>query len=263
MITNRSAGIMVGILYIVGTVAGILSRVATQPLFGAADSLASIAADERRLLLGALLVLTMSLALAMVPVVAFPILKRHSEVLALGYLLFRGALETLATAVTIVAWLLLAALGRDYAGAGSADAARLQVLGAAARSVEDGGAVLLGIIFPLGALMFYMVLYRANLTPRWLAGWGLIGVVPYLVAGLLAFFRVISLDSTTYTLLVLPLGVQEMVLAVWLIVRGFNPAASAPDAVRVKTGNALSTASVPVGTSAIQGTGPARATFEL
>jgi hypothetical protein len=227
MITNRSAGIMVGSLFIMGTVAGILSRVATQPLLGAADPLASVAADERRLLLGALLVLTMGLALALMSVVAFPILKPHSEVLALGYLLFRGALEMLATAVTIVAWLLLAALGRDYATAGSADVAALRALGAAARSVGDGGGVLLGIIFPLGALMFYAVLYQAHLIPRWLAGWGLLGVIPYLAAGLLAFFQAIGLDSTTYTLLVLPLGVQEMVMAVWLIARGFNPGASA------------------------------------
>jgi hypothetical protein len=226
MNTNRSAGIIVGLLYIVGTVAGVLSAVVTKPLFGAADPLASVAADERRLRLGALLVLTMGLALALVPVVAFPILKRHHEVLALGYLIFRGALEMLTYAVTIVAWLLLAALGRAYAGAGSADLAGLRALGAAARGVADSGTVLASIIFPLGALMFYAVLYRANLIPRWLAGWGLLVVIPYLAAGLLALFRAIGLDSTTYTLLVLPMLVQEMVMAVWLIVRGFNPAAS-------------------------------------
>jgi hypothetical protein len=143
----------------------------------------------------------------------------------------------LATAVTIVAWLLLAALGRDYATAGSADAG-LRALSAAARSVGDGGGVLLGNIFPLGALMFYAVLYQANLIPRWLAGWGLLGVLPYLAAGLLAFFRAIGLDSTTYTLLVLPLGLQEMVMAVWLIARGFNPGASAAPAPRAPLGAA-------------------------
>ncbi len=72
--------------------------------------------------------------------------------------------------------------------------------------------------------MCHWVLFRSRLVPRWLSGWGLLAVVPYLAYALLATFGTQS--STLEGLLDAPLGVQEMVLAVWLIVWGFNPAAT-------------------------------------
>jgi uncharacterized membrane protein len=76
-------------------------------------------------------------------------------------------------------------------------------------------------VFCLGALMFYHVLYRSGLVPRWLSGWGLLGILLYLAAALLVLFGQINPDSTQ-VVLELPLAVQEMVLAVWPIVKGFN-----------------------------------------
>ena len=94
MNTNRKIAVMVGVLYIMGTVTGVLSVLVTQPILGASDYLTQIAANENQMVTGALLVLAMGFSLAMVPVLLFPILKKHDEILALGYLIFRGALET-------------------------------------------------------------------------------------------------------------------------------------------------------------------------
>jgi hypothetical protein len=80
--------------------------------------------------------------------------------------------------------------------------------------------------------MFYTVLYQANLLPRWISGWGLIGVVLYEAAGLLHLFALIGQTSTIMLVLVLPIGMQEMVMAVWLIVKGFNPSAEARDTAK-------------------------------
>jgi hypothetical protein len=70
--------------------------------------------------------------------------------------------------------------------------------------------------------MFYYLLFQARLVPRWLSGWGLLGAVPYLLAGFLVMFGVIEHFGSLDALLRMPLGVQEMVLAVWLIVKGFS-----------------------------------------
>lgn len=83
------------------------------------------------------------------------------------------------------------------------------------------------IVFCLGALMFYYVLYRSRLVPRWLSGWGLLAAVPYLAEGLLDMLDLVSPLSTVVTVMDLPLAAQEMVLAVWLIAKGFNPSATA------------------------------------
>ena len=84
-----------------------------------------------------------------------------------------------------------------------------------------------GIIFCLGALMFYAVLYQSRLVPRWLSVGGLAAVIPYLAAEFLALFALLDPLSATASLLFVPMAVQEMVLAVWLIVKGFSPAAIA------------------------------------
>lgn len=83
------------------------------------------------------------------------------------------------------------------------------------------------IVFIPGALMFYSVLYRSRLVPRRISGWGLIAAVPFLAAAFLNMFGVLDVDSSISTLCDMPMAVQEMVLAVWLIVKGFNPKAMA------------------------------------
>ena len=101
MNANKTTARTVGILYIVGTVAGILSVVSTGPVRNAQDYIISVPANETRLVVGALFVLTMGLALAMVPVMMFPILRRHNEALALGYVVFRGGLEAVGYLVIV------------------------------------------------------------------------------------------------------------------------------------------------------------------
>jgi hypothetical protein len=71
--------------------------------------------------------------------------------------------------------------------------------------------------------LYYLVFYRSQLIPRWLSVWGLVGTVLGLAAGLLVLFRSIDLVSGTQVVLNLPIAVQEMILAVWLIVKGFSP----------------------------------------
>ena len=92
--TYRKTAGTVGVLYIIGTVAGVLSVVFTGSILGDPNYLVKVSANANQIITGALFVLIMGLALAMVPVVIFPILKKYNEVLALGYVVFRGALET-------------------------------------------------------------------------------------------------------------------------------------------------------------------------
>ena len=78
----------------------------------------------------------------------------------------------------------------------------------------------------LSALVFYSVLYRYGLVPRWLAGLGLAAALLYLPTVVLAIFGVVGREGTTTNLIALaiPFAVHEMVLAAWLIVRGFDTA---------------------------------------
>ena len=223
---NKTAGI-VGVLYIIGTIAGILSVVLTGPFLEGPDYLTKISANQIQFIIGALCILVMGLALVMIPMLMYPILKKWNEPLALGYIVFRGALETGFYLAMTIALLILVPLSQAYGKAGAPDASSFQALGTLVLAGRDILDPLNAVIFPLGALMFYYLLYQSNLIPRWISGWGLIGIVPFLAASLLVLFGYLDPMSLVRNLLYLPLALQEMVMAVWLIGKGFNPSALA------------------------------------
>ena len=216
---HRKTAVIVGVLFIIGTVSGILSAVFTGPILDDPDYLMSVSAHEGQLMLGAFLVLVMGLSLSMVPVMMFPLFKKTNEGLALGAVIFRGALEGTVYLAMVICWLFLVLLSREYTAVGSSQASHFQTLGAILVEANNQINPVLEIVFSLGALMFYTLFYQSRLIPRWLSIWGLVGAVLYFAAGLLAFF---GMDAE---ILVALLGLQEMVLALWLIVKGFNPAA--------------------------------------
>jgi hypothetical protein len=225
MNTYKNIARTMGILYILGTLSGILSRVVTGPLQSTQDLLAGVSANGNQIALGAFFVLTMGMALAMIPVVAYPVLRKHDEILALGYVVFRGALESVAYLAIVVSWLLLRPLSLVYQ-ASSPKAANLQALASVLFKTNEL-TVFLMIVFCLGGLMFYYLLFQSKLVPRWLSGWGLIALTMNLAAGLLVMFGFFGSNSLISDVLQIPIFLQEMVLAVWLIVKGFNPSAIA------------------------------------
>lgn len=216
MTGTRKIARTVGTLYIVGTVAGILSAVVAGPYLKQAGATARVG-GEGRVVAGSLLVLLMGFSLAMIPVVLFPLLRRVSEVLALGAVLFRGALEAVAYVAVAFTWLGLVTIGRASAGAGADQAAGLVSLRTVLLGAEEWTTLVLAIVFCLGALMIYGAFFVSRLVPRWLSGWGLVGAVLYLSV---PFLDLVGWDG--FGALMAPLAVQEMVLAAWLIVKGFD-----------------------------------------
>jgi hypothetical protein len=163
----------------------------------------------------------MGLALAMVPVMMFPILRKQNEPLALGYIVYRGALETFTTIAMVGGWLFLTILNRESI-AGTLDALNFSTLSTLLLKGHDSISTISQIVFPLGALMFYFLLYRSKIIPRWISGWGLIAAIEWLAVTILTLFGLLGNFSTVQVGLSAPIFFQEMVMAVWMIVRGFN-----------------------------------------
>ncbi len=213
MSADRKAAVWIGVLYIIGTVALILSLVVTDGVLAGSAYLSQVAAQPNQLAIGALLVLLAGFALAMVPVVFWPVGKRYNATLAMGYVVFRGALEGAIYIATALGWLLLIALSTQP------DSGPIAGL---VRTVETvAWDQLVAIPFALGALMFYVLLYQSRLVPRWLSAWGLVGATLYIVPAIGGMF------GHSLGVLMAPLAVQEMVMAGWLIARGFSASAVA------------------------------------
>lgn len=221
---HRVAATTAGVLYVIGTVAGVLSKVVFfAPVTGADDPLAAAAEHSDAVVTGALLVILMGLSLAFVPVVLFPVLRRVHEVLAIGYLVVRGAVEATCYVLFAVSSLLLLPLGEVMsAGPGTASPEGVRLGNLLVNAVDVS--VVTALVFCFGGVLFYLLLYWSRIVPRWIVLWGLAAIPLYVAAYVLPMYTVIGTNSTAQNLLFIPLAVQEMVLAIWMIARGFRPA---------------------------------------
>lgn len=225
---HRKTAVTVGLLFIIGTVAGVLSGLITLPILGAPDYLREVAANESQIVAGALLILVMGFPLAMIPVMMFPIFKKYNEPLALGAVVFRGVLEAVTYMVIAICYLSLIAVGQEFVRAGAADAASLQALGDLLKQAVYWTEHILALVFTIGAVMLYWLFYKTKLIPAWLALWGFIGAILYFAAAVANMLDPQHLPlslGVKWGYLMIPLAIQEMVFALWLIVKGFNRAA--------------------------------------
>ena len=162
MKTYRKTSIIVGVFFIIGTVAGIFSGIVTEPVLGTSDYLAAVAANENSIVLGAILVLVMGFPLAMIPVMMFPIFKKYNEPLALGAVVFRGVLEAVTYMVIAICWLLLIPVSQEFMNAGAPDAATFQAMGTLIRQAVYWTEHILALVFSIGALMLYWLFYKTK-----------------------------------------------------------------------------------------------------
>lgn len=176
--------------------------------------------------------------------VLFPLFRQYSETPAVGAILFRGILEHIGSFVTVLGWFLLIVLSQISGAAGGPDAALLRTVSTSILAVSDWAALVAAIAFSLGALIIYAVFYRGRLLPRWMSVWALVGAVLYLAAQVWGMFDPQQLPLTLehgIGMLMIPTAIQEMFMAGWLIVKGFDRQAAASAPVRAASAAGLVT----------------------
>jgi hypothetical protein len=223
----RKTATIAGVLLIIATFASILSNAFLQSV-DASDYLVAVSANQGMVSAGALLMIIAAITSAGIAISLYPLLKKYNKTLALGAVCFR-LIEAMFYLVGVLGLLLLVTLSREFVQAGTPDPSSFQILGTMLLAGRDwAGFVLAPTAFGLGALMYYTVFYQSELIPRWLSGWGLVAGTLMITASMLVMFHLIGLMSTSFIVLVLPIALQEMVLAIWLMVKGFNPSAIIP-----------------------------------
>ena len=239
MNTTRRTAVMTGVLLILATLAGPLLATPLTPDLTGTDYLARVSAHPNQVAAAVLLWIIGYLACAGIAVAMYPVLKKWNAGLALGSVVFR-ALEAAFYMIEVVCLLSLLTLSRQFATAGAVDRPSLQAIGDLLVSVHAHAALVAVFAFCLGGFMYYYLLFQSRLVPRWLSGWGIVAIIGMLAACVLALFS----DNliTSYIPLAAPIGLQELVLAVWLIVKGFNPSAVAAGSVKTATSELLSAA---------------------
>jgi Domain of unknown function (DUF4386) len=220
--SDRKSAIAVGVLFIIATVAAIISVGILAPIITDPDYLMKFSATANQVVIGALLDLLGAGAFVVLAVVIFPVLKKHNETIALGYVVAR-IIEAVPFIIANISLLSLITLSQEYISASAPEASYFVPVGSELLAVYDWNQLLGPRVFAsLAAVPFYYLLYQSKLLPRWISVWGLIGAPLYLASGLLGMFGLLDPASPILILLFLPAALLEMVMAVWLIVKGFN-----------------------------------------
>ena len=218
----RGNAIAAGVMFIACTAAAILYIVPLGGPLTASVDFAKLAANENGVVLAALIEFVWAATGAGIAIALFPVLRRHSRALALGSVAARAA-EGVLVLVGTLGLLVLFSLSKEAVAAGSAVLPSADTL---ANLLVAGREWLHGLVgplaFALGALLYYIVLFKSKLVPRWLSGWGIVAIALNLFSTLYgAFAQDFGLSSVS-TAINIPILLQEMVLAIWLIAKGFD-----------------------------------------
>jgi Domain of unknown function (DUF4386) len=223
---SRMNAVVAGVLLIVATAASLLSGPFLAPVTGS-GYLTDAAAHNDQVATGVMLGFIAALSAPGIAIALYPVLRRFGEGRALGAVGFR-IIEGVFYALGMMVLLSVSTLSREFIDAGAPADQHYKTVGhtmlAQYHWLVDAGLLL---AFSVGGLMYYLVFYRSKLIPTWLSAWGIAGTVLLMVAGVLVVFGVIGPLSAGQVALAAPIGLQEMVLAGWLIVKGFNRSALA------------------------------------
>jgi hypothetical protein len=223
--STRKAGAVVGTFFLIALVADLAGGELLERVIHAPDYLSRIYLNKTQVIMGMLLELIAAAAIVGIAVTIFPILRRHSERIALGYLGLR-IIEAVTLVVYVFSLPSLMILSQEYAKAGSPDASYFQSLGASLLAESYWVYPMLVVFFGLSALLFYYLLYRSRLIPRFISAWGFLAIVLLLTGSVIGMFS----QGEGYSVVpkggiimwAAPIALNEVFLAIWLIVRGFN-----------------------------------------
>ena len=221
---TRRIAFAAGALFILTFVTSIPAQLSLYlPVLNDANYILGAGADTR-VALGAFLEVLLIIANVGTAVVLFPILKRQSEGLALGYVTAR-IVECTFIAIGIVSILAVVTLRQDVAGAAGGDPGSLVTAGRSLVAVHDW-TFLLGPGFVVGVgngLILGYLMYRSGLVPRGMAVLGLIGGPLVCVTGIGVLFGAFEPGSAPQVIATAPEFVWELSLGIYLMVKGFRP----------------------------------------
>ncbi len=201
----QRAARIAGVLFIIATASTMAAQIILSPLLDASQR----ATDPQTnpVALAVLLEIANALASAGIAIAFYPVLRRCAELAATGYL----GLRVIEGAVGVVAATVLAMIISTRADEM-----------AFALALHDTAFLLVLLVFSCGTLLLYPLLFVFRLVPPVLSLWGLVGGLMLLVSCVLILFDRVEMGGTTDLILSLPIWINEMALALWLLARGVD-----------------------------------------
>lgn len=220
MSSTRRTAVLVGLLFLIATAAFLIADALIVGVLDGSNYLVDAPANATALTTGALLAFVDGLAVVGIAVLLYPLLKEHSEPLAHGYVGLRVA-ELAAILFYLATPLLVVALG-DGLTSGTVDQSASQHLGSLFQAQHDAAIVMVYLFTSVAGSILAYLLYRTRLIPRSIAILGVVGYPVLLIGTVLDMFNVIDVTQGAGLLAVVPGGLFELILPIWLLAKGFT-----------------------------------------
>ncbi len=217
MISDKNTAKIVGALFLTAIITDTIGSELIESLLEAPDYLTAVSANRAKIIIGVLLDLICCAAVVGIPVMMYPVFKQYNKNIALGYLGLR-LIEPAIMIVILISSLSVLTLSQEFVKTGMQNISYYQTMGALLKSQRYWGYLIYITVFGFGASVFYYALYQTKLVPRFIAIWGLGGVIIILAGAVCDMFGY-SIDMAIYGT---PMGLNELFLGIWLIAKGFN-----------------------------------------
>jgi len=219
MYSNKQISRIAGALIIIGIITGILSIV---PSVESENFLKEVSLNKNQVLTGAVFQFCLVPIYIGFSLLLYPILRQFDRTLSVGFVGFRfmaGAFQL----IGIILLPIFILLSQKYSTVSPSDITIYESAGDVLRLLRDLTNHL-GVILAtgLGNILLYLILYKEKLVPKWLSLWGFLSNTLIMAASFLIIFQLIEVVSIEYGMMSIPLVLQEIVLAIWLIIKGLN-----------------------------------------
>ncbi len=220
--SHRMNAKITGVFFIAATLFAIIGLKLYDPILQNPNYIEEAAGHSSQIILGAIAELILVCSNAGTASMLFPYLKKYNENLARGYYTFR-LLEAITILIGVLSILSLMSLSRTFNGDAGAELSIYQPAAAIVKSIHDW-TFIVGPLFMLGinTTIYSSVFYRSKLVPRKLALLGITGAILVFISAILVMFDIVPMLSAIQILFAIPIAIYEMVLAGWLIAKGFN-----------------------------------------
>lgn len=219
MSSNKRTARIAGMLIIIGMVAGALSIV---PSVESADYLTEVYPKRNQVLTGALFQFFLVPIYIGFSLVLYQVIRNHKESLAIGFVGFR-VIAGVFQLIGVILLPIFIYLSQKHLNSTSSNLPYFENSGEILILVRDLTNHL-GVMLAtgLGNLFLYYIFFDGKYIPKWLSIWGIAGNILIMLASFLILFQLIEVISSKYAIMTAPLVLQEIVLAIWLIVKGLN-----------------------------------------
>ncbi|SHG62375.1 DUF4386 domain-containing protein [Pedobacter caeni] len=208
-----------GVLILTGMCAGIFS---VAPAIDSRDYITIASKNSNQVIFAAVFQFVMCLTYMGTAILLYPIIKKFSQSLSIGFLSFRIVAATLSIIGTVLLLSILA-VSQEHLQNPLRTSSAPELLGNVLKTSRDYiNHVFMVLVLCTGNYLCYSLLYSAKLIPQWLSVWGMTSAFLSVSASILVLFRQVDIITYEYLALNVPTAIHELVFGLWLTVKGFN-----------------------------------------